>query len=437
MRFSPAAYVKSHVPPPGHQRTFLLGNTIGMMVNGVFLPIYVIYDTKIVGISTSKTALAIAIAALIGLPVTLLAGDLADRVGPRRMVLFALSGLTLGMASYVFIQGFWSLLAVVASMNVFAYSYLASEGALMRRIGGDDTVTFRSQVQSLGNIAVTVGLAAAGICIWIGTHWAYRVMFLVVAAGYLAVLLITLKIPDYQPLPRPERAVRAKAPRLIVLRDEAFIAYALVTAGLAMSGFVDNQLLPIWIVGFTRAPHWTIALVFLVNTGISAVLQMPLSKNIRSPRQAGWAMLRGSVVLLLAFLVLAAMPGHSPWLATVLVIAGVALMAVAQIWLISGRFVLEFSLPPAHAQGQYDGFLNMVMTMGITAAPLLLIAVVAYRGTAGWAGLGALFVMFGLMGPGIAAWGERTRPQAAAAEQAATEPDADTIEADAGMEISQ
>ena len=51
-----------------------------------------------------------------------------------------------------FIQGFWSLLAVVASMNIFAFSYFASVGALMRRIGGDDTVRFRSQVRTFANL---------------------------------------------------------------------------------------------------------------------------------------------------------------------------------------------------------------------------------------------------------------------------------------------
>lgn len=425
MKFNPVEYAKSHIPPPGHQRTYITAYAIGMMANGAFLPIYVLYLTQIVGISTSKTALAIGIAGLIGLPLTLVAGDLADRLGPRRVVLFGLVGQVAGIASYVFIQGFWSLLAIVMSMNVFAYAYLASEGALLRRIGGDDTVKFRSQVQVLGSIAVTVGAVGAGIGISIGSALAYRTMFLAVAAVYLVVIAITLRIPDYKPLPKPTHAPapepdgsappestgQGKPQRWIVLRDKPFIAYAVVSGLMTVSAFVEHQLLPLWIVVFTPAPPWTVALAFVASTAISVVLQMRLSKDVRTTRQGGSALLRAGFMLLLACLVLVQMPYQTPATATILVIAGVAFISIAQIWLISGRFVFEFNLPPAHAQGQYDGFLNTVMTLSITGAPLVLIGFVAERGSVGWVVIGVVFVLLGLTGPSIAAWAERTRPQ--------------------------
>ena len=78
------------------------------------------------------------------------------------------------------------------------------------------------------------------------------------------------------------------------------------------------------------------------------------------------------------------------------------------------------------------------MTLGITAAPLLLLGVVVGRGFAGWVGLGLFFLLLGLISPAIAAWGERTRPQPVTPAETTTELGGpDPIVANAGLDDSR
>jgi MFS family permease len=90
----------------------------------------------------------------------------------------------------------------------------------------------------------------------------------------------------------------------------------------------------------------------------------------------------------------------------------VVLLSLGEIWYSSGTFALEYGLPPEYAQGQYQGLAGTVTGLSMAVAPVLLLGLAVSLGRAGWIGLGVLMLLLGLPGPAIAAWGERTRPEA-------------------------
>jgi hypothetical protein len=111
--------------------------------------------------------------------------------------------------------------------------------------------------------------------------------------------------------------------------------------------------------------------------------------------------------------------GLPAWAAFVLLAAAVVLLTCGELWQSSAMFALDFGLAPPHAQGQYQGLVNTANFSAVALAPFLLLGVVLAGGRFGFVLLGAWFALLGLAGPAVARWGERTRPAAEAAIEAA------------------
>lgn len=423
IKFSPTSFAKSQLPAPGVQRTYALSSFVNALGTGMFMPVYVLYFTRVVDLPIAQIGLAFTISGLLGIPVGIPAGDLADRWGPRRVVLLALFGQGVTMVAYLFVADFWSLLVIDTVMMLFTTAYFSSVGALLRRVGGEDTVTLRSKIRTLGNIGISLGTLAAGIGIQIGTPTAYQVLLLCNAASFLVSCAVVTRLPNYEPLPRPEEEDADGAPRWIALRDKAFVAYSLVAGAMAVQNFILEMMIPLWIVAHTLAPGWSVTAAFVINTGLVVLLQVRLGDKVQSIKDGGSALRRAGTVLMLGCAAMSLMSGQPAWSAFMLLLAGIVLLTLGEIWYTSGTFAMEFGLPPEYAQGQYQGLAGTVTSVSTAVAPMLLLGLALSLGSVGWLGLGGLLLLLGLASPGIAAWGERTRP---AAE---TKPDTDVLAA--------
>ncbi|HVB45012.1 MAG TPA: hypothetical protein VNF47_20240 [Streptosporangiaceae bacterium] len=91
-------------------------------------------------------------------------------------------------------------------------------------------------------------------------------------------------------------------------------------------------------------------------------------------------------------------------------LAGIGLHTVGELWYTAGSLELRVRLAPAHAQGQYSGVFGFGTGLAGAVAPSVLGLLCVTWGAPGWLLMGGFFVAIGLIMPKVVGWAERTRP---------------------------
>lgn len=395
------------MPEPGPQRVYAMSVLVGTFGFGLIMTVTVLYATRVVHLSTTRTGLGLTIAGLVGLLAGIPIGDLADRRGPRQTVQLGMLGQCAAAIGFLFIRNFAGLVIVATVDMLCLNAVLAADSPLLRRIGGEEAAGFRASTNALANLGISLGLLGSAIAIQIDTPDAYRLLYLVNALTILSGVAVLGRLPRYQPLPKPETASRWG-----VFKDGPFVAFSALGGAMFIQSSVISVLLPLWVVYHTQAPRWTIPLFALVNTLLVVLFQVRIGQNVKTILQGGTAMFRAGVVFLFSCSAMGLASGLPGWAAALLIVAAVALHTYGEIWHSSAAFALEFGLAPAHAQGQYQGLASIGTGLGQAAAPVLLVGVCLSLGLTGFVALGAFFAALGLVSPALSRWGERTRPTA-------------------------
>jgi predicted MFS family arabinose efflux permease len=413
-RLNPVTALRSAVPERGPRRTYLVATLINIVGFGLIVTAMTLFGTRVIHLSTAKTGLALTIAGLAGLLAAIPMGALADRRGPREMLRLSQLVLAAAAFSYLFIHTFTGFL-IVAIVDVSATnSSLAADGALLRRVGGEEAVTFRARAQAVINLGISLGVVGTGVAVQINTPAAYRALFLVHGVTCVADVVALSRLPRFEPLPGAH-----EGSPLAALRDKAFVVYTVLSGLMFMQYFVPIFLLPLWIVYHTHAPRWTVSLIMLINTVLVVLFQVRIGKRVVTVRQGGAALRRAGVIFLFSCSVMGLATGIPALAAFAVLAVAIALHTYGELWHASASFALEYGLAPAHAQGQYQGLIGVGNGAGQAAAPVVLIGLFLSLGRLGFILLGVCFAVLGQFGPLVARWGERTRPAPAEPEQVA------------------
>ena len=416
-RLNPGNVLRSLVPSSRDQRVYLLAVLINVYGTGLIFTALTLYAIRVVHLTAARTGVAMTIAGLVSLLAAMPIGRMADRRGPRDVYRVSLFVLGAAAAGYVFFaHSFVSFLIVTTADGISLTSSTTANVALIRRVGGSDATTFRSQTSAVLNLGMSLGIASAGVAIELNTVTAYRALFLGNALTCLIGVAVLSRLPKYEPLP----GAHEESP-FTALRDRPFVAYTVVSGAMYMQYLVLALLLPVWVVFHTNAPRWTVSAFVVVNTIIVVLFQVRVGKTVQTIRQGGAAFRRAGVIFLVSCAAMGLAAGLAAWAAVLLLAAAVIVHTYGELWHASGMFALDFGLAPPHAQGQYQGLVGMGTFAGQALSPFVLVGLVLSGGRLGFVLLGAWFALLGLCGPAVARWGERTRPLAPPAETAVPE----------------
>ncbi|WUJ71592.1 MFS transporter [Kribbella soli] len=385
--------------PPAVRRLVLatLVNTLG---NGVYAAVGALYLTRAAGLSVGHVGIGLTVAALVGLVTSTPLGVVADRLGPNRAYVGFLLLQALTMTALTQVRSFVPYVVVAAVTAIADSGQRGAKGALIAGLSpADQRVRTRAILRVATNVGMGVGMGLAGIVLAVDRREVYVIALLANAATYV----VTAGLVRFG-MPKVDKVPRASGPSgLTALADRRFLVFVALDGVLTMHAALAQVGIPLWVATATDAPRWMISVLLVINSVAVILLQVRVARGTETLSGAALAGRRAGLLLAGACVVLALTDATSGVVTVGLLIVAALIHVLGEMLQSAGGWGISFELAPAGAQGQYQGAYAMGRQLGDLVAPLLLTTVAISWGWPGWLLVAALFLIAGLLIPGVVA----------------------------------
>ncbi|MEU9143774.1 MFS transporter [Streptomyces sp. NPDC048349] len=397
------------LPPPGAPRRLAAAQLSNSVGDGAYYVCSALYFTRVVGLSPAQIGLGLTLAWAVGSVAGVPLGALADRRGPRGTSAALAVATAAPVFAFLFIRSYTAFLIAVTVYAAAQCGLAASRQALLAGLVPPEQRTgVLAHLQSMLNGGLALGAAVGGLALSADTERAYLAVFVLDGLGFLLCAALLLRLPAVAPV--TGRA--AGEPRLAVLRDRPYALVTLLNAILLLRMPLLSLAVPLWIVERTRAPHWLVSALFVLNTVAVMLFQVRWARPVtgldgarRAVRASGLVMAASCAVFALS-----ALPGPA-WAAAALLVTAAVLQTDAEMRQSAGSWQIGFALAPADRTGQYQGFFGTGVPVARTAGPLVLSWLLLGWGIPGWLLLGAVLLAASYgMGPAVRWAGAVPRP---------------------------
>ena len=382
------AFVRSLNPRlPRAVQLLQLGGLMNAFGNGLVIPFLLIYLHNERGIGLGVAGLILATNAAVSLISGPIGGILVDRVGGKTMLTAALGFLAAGFVAYAFVENPWQGFLASAVTGIGNGLFWPAQSTLLAGLTTREqrTSTFAMQ-RVVMNLGFGLGALTAGLIAVADSPETFTALFLVDAASFFVYGVVMLFLV---PEPASDRESRAPGSYRDVLRHRPFVAVASLNALFIFAGYSGFDVLPVYAKNEAGLSETSIGILFLVNTVVIILAQLPIARLARGRRRMPALALFG-VFWAGAWLLVPIAGASATQTAFVLLVAVMVAFAIGMCLHGAVAAPLVADLAQPHLLGRYMALNALSWQVGFALGPALGGAGLALSPTGVWIAASAL-----------------------------------------------
>ena len=276
--------LSTYFPPlPRSVLTLQTGGLVNSFGNGFVMPFLFIYLYNVRGIGLAVVGLVLATHAVTSIVAGPVFGSQIDRFGGKAMLGVSLAILTVGYAAYALVYEPWQGFLVAAVSGIGVGGFWPSQSTLIAGLTPPEQRPSAFAMQRVVmNLGFGLGALTGGLIAVADSPRTFTALFLVDAASFLVygiVMFFLVPEPAATGEARPGGSYRQ------VLGHRAFVAVASLNALFIFAGYSGFDVLPVYAKNEAGLSERSIGILFLVNTLVIILAQLPIARLARGGRR--------------------------------------------------------------------------------------------------------------------------------------------------------
>lgn len=264
--------------------TMEAGGLVNAFGTGITYPFVVIYLHNVRGISLGTAGLVLATNGAMSFAASPLAGTLSDKIGGRLTLAGALVLMAIGIGSFPLVHEPWQAFVAMVVAGAGNGGFWPSQSTMLVGLAPEARRHAAYALQRVSrNLGIGLGGLTGGLIATTANPTSFTVLFVVDAATFLAFVAVLPFVPDPELPPEDEGTQPGRY--LDVLRDRLLLGIVGLNVVFVSAGYAQIELMPVFAKNEAGVTERQIGIIFLVNTLVIALAQLPIARALEGRRR--------------------------------------------------------------------------------------------------------------------------------------------------------